>query len=98
MRSLSSLLGFLTLSLHVVVPILGLVAIALLVRGAARRLGIAGCAVLLGTGIFQLFWIQVAPRLFRSLGAAGYATLSASVSIISALGLALVIAAVLVGW
>ena len=96
MRTISSLLGTLTFGLHILVPLVGLIIVATRVRGLARRLGIAGCAVLVGTGVLQALWVFVAPRVIRSLGGAtAYGAVSAALSIVSAAGLALVIGAVI---
>jgi hypothetical protein len=64
-------LGLLGNLLHVVIPVVGLVLIAVRARGPARNLGIAGCAVLAAVGLLQAVWIVLAPNLYRAVGASG---------------------------
>ncbi len=102
MRIAYGLLNVVVLALHILVPVAGLVAVAVKVKDRPRALGIAGCAVLAAAAVLQTIWIYAAPQLFRVLGGASsipttYAIVNAVFTIVSALGLALVIAAVIAG-
>jgi hypothetical protein len=99
-RSVLSLLNLAIVALSILVPLAGIVLIATRVAGKAKRLGIAGCAVLAGTALVQSIWIYAAPRLVRSVGTSlpmMFGVANAVFAVLSAAGLALVIAAVLSG-
>ena len=89
-------LGLLGNLLHVAIPVVGLVVIALRVRGPARNLGLAGCAVLAAVGLLQTLWIVLAPNLYRAVGPSGLGLIGLVFAVSSAAGLGLVIAAVCV--
>lgn len=93
---LSAGLGLLGNLLHVAIPVVGLVVIAVRTRGPARSLGVAGCAVLAGIGVLQAVWILLAPQLFRVVGASVLGLIGLVFAVASAVGLGLVIAAVCV--
>jgi hypothetical protein len=56
-RSVLSLLNIVIVALSVLVPLAGIVLIATRVSGKAKRLAIAGCAVLAGTALVQSIWV-----------------------------------------
>ena len=83
--------------LHVVVPLLGAVVIASKVRGSARGLGLVGCVLLIVSGMVDLGFVLLVPRLFRSEALGLLAAIDVFNSVVSLVGLGLVIAAVAAG-
>ena len=99
---LDGLFNVLNLGIQILVPLLGLIFIGIRVHGRARALGIAGCAVLIGSTVLQTIWYMIAPRIVDAAGdfttmTAVYGVTGVIFSLVFAVGLALLIAAVLAG-